>query len=284
MRTAAPACLSLQAVSKRFGDLAALDGVDLDVAEGEVVCLVGAPGCGKTSLLRIVAGLDRPDDGRVLLDGADLSCLPAWQRRIGVVFPSHSLFPNMTVGRNLAYGLECRGWTRAAVAERVAEMLALVKLEREAGCYQHELSAGQQWRAVLARALAPAPALLLLDASAAALEAMSRDAIRTAQCALGVTTIVTAGNRGEAVLAGSRIVSMQEGRVSASARATAARRGRRRPPDHASGTVERSVFLGAVTRVTLVVAGRRRTVDLRGKVMTHKPGDTLIFQLPDAAA
>lgn len=164
--------LRLDGIVKRFGDFTALKGVSLDIPKGEFVCFLGPSGCGKTTLLRIVAGLDRQDSGRVELDGRDVSRLPPAARDYGIVFQSYALFPNLTVRRNIAYGLKLK---RDAERARVDELLHLVGLPDVGDKYPAQLSGGQQQRIALARALAPAPGLLLLDEPLSALDAQTRE-------------------------------------------------------------------------------------------------------------
>lgn len=209
--------LSLRGVTKRFGSVLAVDHVDLDLCEGEFVCFLGPSGCGKTTLLRLVAGLETLDEGEILLEGTNLSGLPARKRNFGVVFQSYSLFPNLTVARNIAYGLECRKWERAKIKERVGEMLDLVHLGQHADKHPHELSGGMQQRVALARALAPEPAVLLLDEPLSALDAKVRESLRgeisELQKRLGITTIMVTHDQDEAMEMADRIVAMDRGRI-----------------------------------------------------------------------
>jgi iron(III) transport system ATP-binding protein len=209
--------LSLRGVTKRFDAVVAVDHVDLDLTEGEFVCFLGPSGCGKTTLLRLVAGLETLDEGEILLQGRDLANLPARKRNFGVVFQSYSLFPNMNVARNIAYGLECRKWDRARIDARVAEMLDVVGLGAAAGKHPHELSGGMQQRVALARALAPEPAVLLLDEPLSALDAKVRESlrgeIRELQQRLGITTIMVTHDQDEAMEMADRIVVMNRGRI-----------------------------------------------------------------------
>jgi len=207
--------LSLRHICKRFGTVPALIDVSLDVDEGEFVCFLGPSGCGKTTLLRIIAGLEKPDSAHLLLGGRDLARIPARSRNFGIVFQSYSLFPNLSVARNIAYGLACRGWTAAAQRGRVDEMLAVVNLADHAGYYPHQLSGGQQQRVALARALAPRPQVLLLDEPLSALDAKVREDLRaeikSLQSALGVTTIMVTHDQHEAMEIADRIVVMNRG-------------------------------------------------------------------------
>jgi len=209
--------LTLNEATKRFGAIVAVDRIDLAVENGELVCFLGPSGCGKTTLLRLIAGLEGLDGGAIAIEGRDLTAVPARLRNFGVVFQSYSLFPNMTVARNIAYGLECRKWPRPQIDERVAAMLELVHLAGDAEKHPHELSGGMQQRVALARALAPEPELLLLDEPLSALDAKVRESlrgeIRDLQQRLGITTIMVTHDQGEAMEMADRIVVMNRGKV-----------------------------------------------------------------------
>ena len=209
--------LSLRGIRKTFEGVTALDGVSLDVGLGEFVCFLGPSGCGKTTLLRIIAGLEVPDAAEIRLDGRNLLDIPARERNFGIVFQSYSLFPGMSVARNIAYGLECRRWPRQDIAPRVAAMLALVNLADQAGKRPHQLSGGQQQRVALARALAPKPAVLLLDEPLSALDAKVREELRAEikdlQTRLRITTIMVTHDQHEAMEVADRIVVMNRGRI-----------------------------------------------------------------------
>jgi len=209
--------LTLRGIRKSFDGLTALDDVSLDVDEGEFVCFLGPSGCGKTTLLRIVAGLEEPDAADIRIAGRNLADIPARERNFGIVFQSYSLFPNMSVARNIAYGLECRQWRRDDVRARVDEMLALVNLAEHAGKLPHQLSGGQQQRVAIARALAPNPAVLLLDEPLSALDAKVREELRAEikdlQSRLRITTIMVTHDQHEAMEVADRIVVMNQGRI-----------------------------------------------------------------------
>ena len=209
--------LSLRGITKSFDGVKSLDDVSLDVAEGEFVCFLGPSGCGKTTLLRIIAGLETPDAAEIRFGGRDLARIPARDRNFGIVFQSYSLFPNMTVARNIAYGLECRKWRREDIPGRVLSMLALVNLADQAAKLPHQLSGGQQQRVALARALAPRPAVLLLDEPLSALDAKVREDLRAEikdlQSRLRITTIMVTHDQHEAMEVADRIVVMNRGRI-----------------------------------------------------------------------
>ena len=211
------AYLRIDGLSKRFGEFTALSGVSLDILEGEFVCFLGPSGCGKTTLLRAIAGLDIQSEGRIEQGGVDVSVLPPSQRDFGIVFQSYALFPNMTVNRNVAYGLENAGRPRAEVRARVAELLELVGLPEQGDKYPAQLSGGQQQRVALARALAISPGLLLLDEPLSALDARVRAHLRhevkALQRRLGVTTIMVTHDQEEALTMADRIVVMNQGAI-----------------------------------------------------------------------
>ena len=216
-RSAAPAAayLRIENLTKRFGIFTALNDISLDVHEGEFICFLGPSGCGKTTLLRCIAGLETQSQGRVEQNGRDVSLLPPAQRDFGIVFQSYALFPNLTIAKNVAYGLENRRVKRAAVRARVAELLGLVGLEGQEHKYPAQLSGGEQQRVALARALAPSPGLLLLDEPLSALDAKVRMRlryeVRQLHRRLGVTTIMVTHDQEEALTMADRIVVMNHG-------------------------------------------------------------------------
>jgi iron(III) transport system ATP-binding protein len=207
--------LRIEGLTKRFGGFTALAEVSLDIFEREFVCFLGPSGCGKTTLLRAIAGLDLQSSGRIEQAGREISALPPAERDFGIVFQSYALFPNLTVARNIAYGLESRRARRAEIEARVAELLELVGLADQGDKYPAQLSGGQQQRVALARALAPSPGLLLLDEPLSALDAKVRarlrHEVRTLQRRLGVTTIMVTHDQEEALTMADRIVVMDQG-------------------------------------------------------------------------
>ena len=212
-----PPAVELDGIAKKFGDVVALKSVSLSIGEGEFVCFLGPSGCGKTTLLRVVAGLERQNAGVVRMGVRDVSALPPSERNYGIVFQSYALFPNLTVARNVAYGLETRGVPRTRIAERVDELLDLVHLRAHKGRYPAQLSGGEQQRVALARALAPSPSLLLLDEPLSALDARVRQSLRfeikALQRRLGITTIMVTHDQEEALTMADRIVVMNHGVV-----------------------------------------------------------------------
>jgi putative spermidine/putrescine transport system ATP-binding protein len=209
--------ISLERVSRTFGQVRALDDLSLDVQPGELLALLGPSGCGKTTLLRVVAGLERPDEGTVRIGATDVTRVPARKRPIGMVFQSYALFPNLTVAENVRFPLDVRGVARAQADERVAELLELVQLSAEATRYPHQVSGGQAQRCALARALAPRPQVLLLDEPLSALDvvvrATLRDEIRRVQQSVGTTTVYVTHDQSEALAIADRVAVMNRGRI-----------------------------------------------------------------------
>ncbi|NBX40987.1 MAG: ATP-binding cassette domain-containing protein, partial [Gammaproteobacteria bacterium] len=165
----------IESVTKRFGDFVAVDQVSLSIYKGEIFCLLGGSGCGKTTLLRMLAGFEMPTSGRILIDGQDMASIPPYERPVNMMFQSYALFPHMTVERNVAFGLEQEGLPKAETAQRVAEMLDIVQLGAFAHRKPHQLSGGQRQRVALARALVKRPKLLLLDEPLGALDKKLRE-------------------------------------------------------------------------------------------------------------
>jgi len=210
-----PSLLTVRNLNKSFGTFRALRDVDLDVKHGEFVCFLGPSGCGKTTLLRAIAGLDLQDGGTIHLGGRDVTRAPPSERDFGIVFQSYALFPNLTVAKNVGYGLVNRRMPSRDIAKRVAELLAMVGLPEQGDKFPIQLSGGQQQRVALARALATSPGLLLLDEPLSALDAKVRvrlrDEIRALQQRLGVTTIMVTHDQEEALAMADRIVVMNQG-------------------------------------------------------------------------
>jgi putative spermidine/putrescine transport system ATP-binding protein len=209
--------LALRDVVKRFGAHAAVDGLSLEVARGEIVALLGPSGCGKTTTLRLVAGFEAIDRGAIAILGEDVARLPPYRRDIGLVFQDYALFPHMTVAANIEYGLRQRGVARAAREQRRKAMLRLVRLEGLDARTPSQLSGGQQQRVALARALAIAPKLLLLDEPLSNLDAKLREALRVELREIlreaGATTLVVTHDQTEAMGLADRIALMNHGRL-----------------------------------------------------------------------
>jgi putative spermidine/putrescine transport system ATP-binding protein len=207
----------LEGLTRRYGSVVALDGLDLDIPGGEFIALLGPSGCGKTTALRAIAGFDRPDAGRVLLEGRDITDVPANKRDMGMVFQAYSLFPNLTVAENVAFGLRVRRRAKSERSGRAAELLELVGLADRGDRYPHQLSGGQQQRVALARALAVAPQVLLLDEPLSALDAQVRvqlrEEIRRIQLELGITTVFVTHDQAEALSVADRVGVMRAGRL-----------------------------------------------------------------------
>ncbi len=207
--------LEVTLLTKAFGSFIALKEISLEVFESEFVCFLGPSGCGKTTLLRAIAGLDIQTSGTISQAGSDISGLPPAERDFGIVFQSYALFPNLTVIKNIAYGLESRKRPAAEVAARVKELLDLVGLPDQGPKYPAQLSGGQQQRIALARAIATSPGLLLLDEPLSALDAKVRVRLRhevkELQRQLGITTIMVTHDQEEALTMADRIVVMNHG-------------------------------------------------------------------------
>jgi putative spermidine/putrescine transport system ATP-binding protein len=211
------AYLELQNLHRDFGTVKALDGIEIALGEGEFLSLLGPSGCGKTTALRLVAGFDRPDAGRIVVDGKDLTNVSPSKRDMGMVFQAYSLFPNMTARDNVAFGLRIRGRKRADRDGRVDELLELVGLGHAGDRYPHQLSGGMQQRVALARALAIEPRVLLLDEPLSALDAkvrvQLREEIRRIQLDLGITTLYVTHDQEEALSVSDHVAVMYGGRI-----------------------------------------------------------------------
>jgi putative spermidine/putrescine transport system ATP-binding protein len=209
--------LTLSNISKEFTGTSAVQDFNLAVEKGEFVSFLGPSGCGKTTTLRMIAGFEIPTTGNVMIDDIDITNKAPNQRNVGMVFQAYALFPNMTVAQNIGYGLRIRKESKAAIKERVAEMLALIHLEQKGNSYPHQLSGGQQQRVALARALAIRPQVLLLDEPLSALDAkirvQLRQEIRAIQRKLGITAIYVTHDQEEALSISDRICVMFEGRI-----------------------------------------------------------------------
>ena len=209
--------ITIHEVSKTYGPKRALDSLSLDVHSGEMIAILGSSGCGKTTLLRCLAGLIVPDSGAIRFGGEDVTRLPPQERPIGMVFQSYALFPNMTVAENVGFPLKVRGRAPREIAARVEELLDLVKLTALADRHPNELSGGQQQRTALARALAPSPQVLLLDEPLSALDAVVRDnlrdELRRIQQKVRTTALIVTHDQAEALAVADRVVVMQDGRI-----------------------------------------------------------------------
>src|SRR5215210_5272264 len=211
------AFVELDSLHRSFGEVVALDGISISLEEGEFLSLLGPSGCGKTTALRLVAGFDRPNSGRIVVAGRDMTRVPPNKRDMGMVFQAYSLFPNMSAARNVEYGLKIRGAAREERQAKVAELLELVGLGHAGDRYPHQLSGGMQQRVALARALAIEPRVLLLDEPLSALDAkvrvQLREEIRRIQTQLGITTIYVTHDQEEALSISDHVAVMYSGRI-----------------------------------------------------------------------
>ena len=270
--------LKLQGLNWAIGGQSILRGVSLDIAAGELVCLLGPSGCGKTSTLRVIAGLERPDGGSVVIDGCTVTgeraFVPPQRRGVGFLFQDYALFPHLTVVENIRFGLT--EWGQTAVNHRTTELLDQMRLAEHAGKYPHMLSGGQQQRVALARALAPRPGLLLLDEPFSGLDTRLRGQIRNETRdilkATGVTTLMVTHDWEEAMLVADRIALMRDGEI----RQFAA------PDEIYAHPVDRfaAEFFGEVNRLDGVVAGKWIETQV-GRIENHNypsgtPVDVLI--------
>lgn len=243
--------LRIEGLHKKFGDFVALDDVSLEVYEGEFVCFLGPSGCGKTTFLRAIAGLDIQTAGVVRQAGEDISALPPSERDFGIVFQSYALFPNLTVAKNIAFGLENQKISKPDIDKRVRELLELVNLPDQGAKYPAQLSGGEQQRVALTRALATSPGLLLLDEPLSALDAKVRTHLRhemkALQRRLGITTIMVTHDQEEALTMADRIVVMNHGVIEQVGTPTEIYR----QPD----TLFVADFVGAMNQVAALLSG-----------------------------
>ena len=214
---AAKPFVQIRNVTKKFGDVAAVDRLSLDIYKGELFCLLGGSGSGKSTLLRMLAGFETPTSGTIEIDGQDMSTVPPYNRPVNMMFQSYALFPHMNVWNNIAYGLKREGMPKPEITARVDELLKLVKLEPYALRKPHQLSGGQRQRVALARALAKRPKLLLLDEPLGALDKKLREETQfelvKIQETLGVTFIVVTHDQEEAMSLATRIGVMNQGEI-----------------------------------------------------------------------
>jgi putrescine transport system ATP-binding protein len=207
----------IEKVTKKFGDFIAVDDVTLDIYKKEIFCLLGASGCGKTTLLRMLAGFERPTSGKIFIDGVDMTTIPPYERPVNMMFQSYAIFPHMTVEQNVAFGLKQEGIAKAEIESRVNDMLQLVKLGQFATRKPHQLSGGQRQRVALARSLVKKPKLLLLDEPLAALDKKLREHTQfeliNIQETLGVTFVVVTHDQEEAMTLSTRVGLMNHGEI-----------------------------------------------------------------------
>jgi spermidine/putrescine transport system ATP-binding protein len=275
----------LEALSKSYGAVPAVRGIDLDVAAGEFFSLLGPSGCGKTTTLRLVAGFEQPDGGQVLIDGQDVSAVPPERRPVNTVFQSYALFPFMSVRDNVAFGLRYAGASKQETRQRVDEALALVQMTAYAGRRPAQLSGGQQQRVALARALVLGPRVLLLDEPLGALDAKLRKALqvelKSLQEAVGITFVYVTHDQDEALTMSDRIAVMSGGLV--------VQVGTPAEVYERPATAYVADFLGAANVVPVEVVGPdgdRTAFRLAGQVLVaggpeHAPGAASLVVRPE---
>jgi putative spermidine/putrescine transport system ATP-binding protein len=273
--------VQMEGLTRRYGPVTALDGLDLILHPGELVALLGPSGCGKTTTLRLLAGLEDADAGRITVGGRDLTNVPASKRDMGMVFQAYSLFPHMTVQQNVAFGLRLRHVGKQERDHKALEILELVGLTEQAGRYAHQISGGQQQRVALARALAIEPQVLLLDEPLSALDAkvraQLRDQIRRIQLEVGITTLFVTHDQEEALAIADRVGVMRDGRLEQLA-----------PPTEVyarPATAFVAEFVGLTNRLPGTVSGSSVTVrgrDLPLVDQTTPPGPAMALVRPEA--
>jgi putative spermidine/putrescine transport system ATP-binding protein len=271
----------MEGLTRRYGPVTALDGLDLTLHPGELVALLGPSGCGKTTTLRLLAGLEDADEGRITVGGRDLTHVSASKRDMGMVFQAYSLFPHMTVQQNVAFGLRLRRVAKDERDRRALEILDLVGLSEQAGRYAHQISGGQQQRVALARALAIEPQVLLLDEPLSALDAkvraQLRDQIRRIQLEVGITTLFVTHDQEEALAIADRVGVMRDGRLEQLA-----------PPTEVYARPATSFvaeFVGLTNRLPGTVSGSSVTVrgrDLPLVDVSTPPGPVTALVRPEA--
>jgi len=265
------ASVEVRGVTKRYGGVTAVDNVSLTIAPGEFLTLLGPSGCGKTTLLRLIAGFESPDSGSLLIGGVDITNQPPYRRPVNQVFQSYALFPHLTVGENIAFGLRMQKMPAAEIARRVGESLTLVSLEGLEDRRPHQLSGGQRQRVALARALAPRPQVLLLDEPLSALDAKLRRSmqleLKRLQRQLGVTFVFVTHDQEEALTMSDRVAVVNQGRIEQLGSATSIY--------HRPGSAFVADFLGQANLLKAAVTER----DLLGCVSTVKLAEGLELRL-----
>jgi spermidine/putrescine transport system ATP-binding protein len=265
------ASVEVRGVTKRYGGVTAVDDVSLTIAPAEFLTLLGPSGCGKTTLLRLIAGFETPDSGSLLIGGVDITNQPPYRRPVNQVFQSYALFPHLTVGENIGFGLRMQKMPAREIAQRIAESLTLVSLEGLENRRPHQLSGGQRQRVALARALAPRPQVLLLDEPLSALDAKLRRSmqleLKRLQRQLGVTFVFVTHDQEEALTMSDRVAVVNQGRIEQLGSATTIY--------HRPGSAFVADFLGQANLLKASVAER----DLLGCVSIVKLAEGMNLRL-----
>ena len=264
--------LTITNVRKSFGNVAALRDISIAVEDGEFICLLGGSGCGKTTLLRLIAGLETHDAGEILLDGEDLSRVPCHHRNIGMVFQSLALFPHLNVGENIAYGMRLRGTAAKTATAKVDALLNMVGLDGLSARPVAALSGGQRQRVAIARALALSPKVFLMDEPFSALDAALRDQmqdeVKRIQRDLGITTVFVTHDQREAMALADRIVVMNDGHIEQAA-----------PPEELYARPA-TRFVAEFIGINNLIADQGRTLAIRPEHITLRTsGDGLRGQI-----
>ena len=213
--------IEMKHIVKNYGTTSVLKGIDLEIEKGELVTLLGPSGCGKSTLLRCLSGLEDVTDGQIFLDGQEITTLEPRKREIGMVFQQYSLFPNMTVTQNIAFGMKLKKKPETEIREKVKNILEIVGLSEQANRYPSQLSGGQQQRAALARAIVTEPKVLLLDEPLSAIDALLRRSLQTEirriQQELNITAVFVTHDQNEAMVMSDRIHLLYQGQIEQSA-------------------------------------------------------------------
>lgn len=270
--------ISINNVSKKFGNFTAVDNISLDIYKGELFGLLGGSGCGKTTLLRMLAGFETPTSGKISIDGIEMTGVPPYERPVNMMFQSYALFPHMNVEKNVAYGLKRDGVAKAEIKDRVADMLAMVELTNFGKRKPRQLSGGQRQRVALARALVKRPKVLLLDEPLAALDKRLREQtqfeLMNIQDRTGVTFVVVTHDQEEAMTLSTRIAVMDAGKFMQIGE----------PAEIYENPATRYIanFIGSANLLPVTVASYQQNQDSNQVELHHEPSNTLLQVATDS--